>query len=81
VHTAITTHQYFLSRGDTIVIYTDGLVERRDAGIDVGLDRLGRAAAPLHEASADDVADALLHAMVADDTRDDVALLVIRFRG
>jgi GAF domain-containing protein len=79
VHTAITTHQFFLSRGDTIVMYTDGLVERREVGIDAGLQRLATAAAPLHDASASDIADALLHAMVADEISDDVAILVLRF--
>src|SRR5262249_39709384 len=81
VRTAITTHQYFLSRGDTVVMYTDGLVERREDGIDAGVRRLTDAAGPLHDASAADVADTLLHALVADDTRDDVALLVLRFHG
>lgn len=63
--------------GATLVLYTDGLVERRGESIDVGLDRLRQvcSAAP---AAADALCDFLLDAM--EDTtpnRDDVALVAM----
>jgi CheY-like chemotaxis protein len=39
--------EFVLPPGGTLVLYTDGLVERRDADIDVGLDALAGAAATI----------------------------------
>jgi len=64
-----------LARGDQLVLYTDGLVERRGESIDVGLERLLIAAA--HDAAPDALATAL------DDGRqgeDDVCVLVLTRR-
>jgi serine phosphatase RsbU (regulator of sigma subunit) len=38
------TFQQPLGSGSTVVLYTDGLVERRGESLDVGLDRLADAA-------------------------------------
>jgi GAF domain-containing protein/anti-sigma regulatory factor (Ser/Thr protein kinase)/anti-anti-sigma regulatory factor len=46
--------------GDTVVLYTDGLVERRDRVVDEGLDRVRSAAADGHALGPDALADALL---------------------
>ncbi|MFD9734889.1 SpoIIE family protein phosphatase [Umezawaea sp. NPDC059074] len=68
-----------LAPGASVVLYTDGLVERRDAPIDTGLERLldavraGGGLAP--DALAHEVTDALL----ADGHDDDVALLAVRY--
>ncbi|MFC4145604.1 SpoIIE family protein phosphatase [Micromonospora mangrovi] len=72
------TRELTLARGDTLLLYTDGLTERRDRTIDEGtaelLDRLaGTAALPLGE-----LCDRLLAAAHARE--DDVALLVLRAR-
>jgi PAS domain S-box-containing protein len=70
-----------LPAGSTLVLYTDGLIERRGESLDVGL---GRLAKKLHAAPAavEDVADALLRDFLADDApADDVALLCVRVRG
>lgn len=70
-----------LPAGSTLVLYTDGLIERRGESLDVGLGRLAEQlrAAP---AAVEDVADALLHDFLADDApADDVALLCVRVRG
>jgi serine/threonine-protein kinase RsbW len=67
-----------LEEGETLVLYTDGLVERRSEGIDEGLERLERAtllssgSAATH---ADDICDALLG---RDEQDDDVCVLTMR---
>jgi serine phosphatase RsbU (regulator of sigma subunit) len=66
-----------LEPGDTVVLYTDGLVERRGASLDSVLERV---LAALGEASASDL-DGLCDALLAAaDTAgdDDVALLAFR---
>ncbi|WP_205327331.1 PP2C family protein-serine/threonine phosphatase [Glycomyces sp. YM15] len=66
-------------RGDTLVLYTDGLFERRGEDIDAGLarlvDTLGRHVTESPELLADDV---LADLSVAEGARDDIALLVVR---
>ena len=62
--------------GATVVLYTDGLVERRGASIDAGLDRLrelGAACADPERICADVVDD-----LVADGPADDVAVIAAR---
>jgi hypothetical protein len=57
------------------VLYTDGLVERRGASIDVGLERL-RAA--VHAEPAEQVCIKVMGAMVAAaEPTDDIAVLVL----
>ncbi|WP_236652334.1 PP2C family protein-serine/threonine phosphatase [Streptacidiphilus neutrinimicus] len=67
--------------GSTFLLYTDGLVERRAEGIDLGIDRLGRALAALDVSGLsdglEDAADLLLTPMLADhEGEDDVCLLL-----
>ncbi|MEU2673161.1 SpoIIE family protein phosphatase [Streptomyces sp. NPDC007164] len=71
--------EFHVPEGSRLVLYTDGLVERRGRDIDTGLALLraslaGRDRTP--EETCDDVLDALLH----DRPNDDVALLVARTR-
>lgn len=69
-----------LERQDVLLLYTDGLVERRDEEIDVGLDRLAAALVDsLSVEVLDDRCDALFEALsvVAPDA-DDVALVAVR---
>lgn len=70
-------HTVELPPGCTVVLYTDGLLERRDRSLDAGLDQLCAAAEGLHEATTDEVCDALLARLVTEP-EDDVALLVLR---
>ncbi|MEU0075458.1 SpoIIE family protein phosphatase [Streptomyces sp. NPDC006332] len=65
--------------GDTLVMYTDGLIERRDEDIDVSLARLTTALAKDSTLTPDQLADALLDRLdVAGGAEDDIALIVIR---
>ncbi|MEV0535689.1 SpoIIE family protein phosphatase [Kitasatospora sp. NPDC050463] len=65
--------------GDTLVLYTDGLVERRREDIDTGLARLADSLA-LHRGTAPEpLADALLHDLLPHGgATDDTALVVVR---
>ncbi|MFJ9849411.1 PP2C family protein-serine/threonine phosphatase [Streptomyces sp. NPDC101150] len=66
-------------RGDTLVLYTDGLIERRDEDIDAGLARLGDALSKDSRLSPERLADALLARLgVTGGAGDDIALMVVR---
>ncbi|HEY5835055.1 PP2C family protein-serine/threonine phosphatase [Streptomyces sp.] len=65
--------------GDTLVLYTDGLIERRGEDIDTGLQRLTDALARDSRLGPERLADALLaHLGVSGGARDDIALVVVR---
>ncbi|MGK2930943.1 MAG: PP2C family protein-serine/threonine phosphatase [Acidimicrobiales bacterium] len=75
-------HTHALGAGDRVILYTDGIVERRGESIDVGLRRLGVVAENLADLEPEEFADALVEALVpADEQSDDLAVLVIRFDG
>ncbi|GAA3846058.1 SpoIIE family protein phosphatase [Saccharothrix violaceirubra] len=67
-----------LPPGATVVLYTDGLVERRGEPIDFGLDRLLRVAAAGHARPPGELADAITDDLLAGGREDDVALVVAR---
>ena len=67
-----------LDRDSTVLLYTDGLIERRDAVLDDGMDRLRSAAARLAGRSLDELCDQLLEQLVETTPEDDVALVAIR---
>jgi anti-anti-sigma factor len=81
VQTPIPQERVVLEPGDGLLLYTDGLVERRDAGIDARLEALREAVS-----SAPRDLDALLKHLTAslahDGVRtDDIALLALRAQG
>jgi phosphoserine phosphatase RsbU/P len=66
-----------LEPGMTIVLYTDGLVERRGEGIEAGMTRLAAAAAA-HRGDVEELCDHLLAVCAPADTcHDDIALLAL----
>jgi serine phosphatase RsbU (regulator of sigma subunit) len=64
--------------GAVVIGYTDGLVERRGESIDIGLDRMARAAAAAPKVSLDDMLSWMVSELVEDDAKDDVAMLAVR---
>ncbi|QXG77773.1 SpoIIE family protein phosphatase [Modestobacter sp. L9-4] len=64
--------------GATLLLFTDGLFERRTGDLDTGRARLRAVAAGLAGAPVQDLCDGLLVEMLADGAEDDVALLVVR---
>ncbi|MGK5500545.1 PP2C family protein-serine/threonine phosphatase [Streptomyces sp. URMC 125] len=65
--------------GSVLVLYTDGLVERRDESIDVGLKRLAESLARHRDLHQEEIADNLLEDLgMNSGTADDAALVVIR---
>lgn len=66
------------SAGATLVLYTDGLIERRREDIDTGLQRLADSLGRHGPADPDSLADALLAELIPPgDNTDDTALVVI----
>jgi serine phosphatase RsbU (regulator of sigma subunit) len=70
-----------LAPGSTLLLYTDGLIERRGESLDQGFERLASAIAGASvdlEAAIDDIAATMLRDGVLHD---DVALLALRTRA
>ena len=70
-------HTVELSPGDTVLLYTDGLVERRGSTLDEGTDWLVAALTPLAGRPLEQLCVALLEGM-AGAVPDDVAVLAVR---
>lgn len=65
--------------GSALVLYTDGLIERRGEDIYTGVERLAKAVGRHHTADPGTLADALLADLVPDTgVVDDIALVVLR---
>ncbi|GAA1977557.1 hypothetical protein GCM10009718_12460 [Isoptericola halotolerans] len=71
------TGREVLRRGDVLLFYTDGLIERRDRSLKVGLDTLVEMSGRITARDAAGVGEELL-SRLADSPEDDVAIVVVR---
>ncbi|WP_369131146.1 SpoIIE family protein phosphatase [Modestobacter roseus] len=71
-------HVTTVARGSTVLLYTDGLVERRDQVFDEGVARLCAELANLADRPVGEIADVLLARLLPDGAEDDVALIAVR---
>jgi PAS domain S-box-containing protein len=62
----------------TVLMYTDGLIERRGSSLDEGLARLVGELGELAGEPLESLCDALLERMLQDTPQDDVALVAVR---
>ena len=67
-----------IAPGTSLVLYTDGLVERRGESLDEGLDRLVAVAAACEDRAPEAMASALLGGLAPAGAIDDVAVVVVR---
>jgi serine phosphatase RsbU (regulator of sigma subunit) len=71
-------HELVIAPRDTVVLYTDGLVETGRSGLDEGIARLSAALGRLHALPLPDLCDQLLEALVPGRAYDDIAVLAVR---
>ncbi|CCH90880.1 Putative PAS/PAC sensor protein (fragment) [Modestobacter italicus] len=64
--------------GSTLLLFTDGLFERRTGDLDQGRERLRAAVRALAAEPLEELCDGLLAVLLADGAEDDVALLAVR---
>jgi serine phosphatase RsbU (regulator of sigma subunit) len=67
-----------LDRGSTVLLYTDGLIERRDADLDAGMVRLRTTLIELADRPLEELLDEVLERLVHGRPEDDVALVAVR---
>ncbi len=75
--TARADHDHDLLPGATLLLYTDGLVERREASIDKGIERLVTTVGDLAGSGLEELCDLLLERLGTQGD-DDIALLAVR---
>jgi serine phosphatase RsbU (regulator of sigma subunit) len=66
-----------LHAGDVVILFTDGVVERRTATIDSGVDRIREVALGHRDASPGRLADLIIEAVPGSEAPDDRALIVV----
>lgn len=73
-------HAHGLPPGTTLLLYTDGLVERPDRDVRAGIDQLRTALTRLRRQPLPTLLSMLVAQVAGDDPQDDVALLAVRSR-
>jgi serine phosphatase RsbU (regulator of sigma subunit) len=76
---SVVEHDIQLAVGDTVLLYTDGLIERRGESLSDGMARLVEVACGMVEDDPSVLARRVVEELVeSEDRRDDTALLVLR---
>jgi light-regulated signal transduction histidine kinase (bacteriophytochrome) len=70
-----------LEPGSTLLLYTDGLVERRDQGFDIGVERLAGELVAVRDRPLEAACGELIGRLLPEGAEDDVALVAVRLRG
>ncbi|WP_282697105.1 SpoIIE family protein phosphatase [Streptomyces sp. CC208A] len=70
-----------LREGDTLLLYTDGLVERRDRDWDTGVAELLREAEAASDLPVQELADTVAGRLLPPAPEDDASLLVLKYVG
>lgn len=82
VRTVRTEANVELEQGDRVIVFTDGLVERRNENPDVGLERLAATVRELRSEPVETMAQRIVDILATDGGySDDVALLVFEHRA
>ena len=71
-------HVVCLSRSSTVLLYTDGLVERRDRDVDTGTEELMAVLREYAGLPLEELCDRVLARLFLPDAEDDVAILAVR---
>ncbi len=71
-------HETLLEPGSTLLLYTDGLIERRGTSIDVGIADLRSALGALAGAPLGHLCDSVLEMLAPHTGEDDIALIAVR---
>lgn len=74
-------HTQELPHGSVLLLYTDGLVERRDNDIDASIEQTAATLSAYGDQPLPQLLEALSHGLVDAPQRDDVAVLVVRVSG
>jgi serine phosphatase RsbU (regulator of sigma subunit) len=73
-----TTVTFVPAQGATLIAFTDGLIERRDEGIDAGLERLRQTVSGSAQ-SLEDLVDTVTAKLLTEGAADDTVILAIRW--
>jgi serine phosphatase RsbU (regulator of sigma subunit)/PAS domain-containing protein len=71
-------HEVTLARETVVLLYTDGLIERRGGSIDDGLTHLQTQLVKLANRDLDQLCDELVDVMLPPDAEDDVAIVAVK---
>ncbi|MFF8959656.1 SpoIIE family protein phosphatase [Streptomyces sp. NPDC014894] len=76
----VETTEFTVPEGSRLILYTDGLIEDRDRDIDTGLSLLTDALRGHPDRTPDETCESILTALLPEQPRDDIALLIARTR-
>jgi serine phosphatase RsbU (regulator of sigma subunit) len=74
-------HSVEVGNGATLLLYTDGLIERRDRDLDAGLAQLADALGRYHPLPVGKMLESILASTIGHEPEDDVAVLAVRFNA